>query len=95
MPRKRPELLVASASFDISATVVEKVFTKVAAAEGGPLKTTDTAPTADGDPTGQGIFFRLVAVSIDSYAPVAVVGGAGAVLAPRIRAAPTVAASWW
>lgn len=93
LPGTHPELLVASASSDTSATVVEKVFTKVAAAQDAPLKVTDTAPTADGDPTGQGIFFLLVAVSIGSYASVAVIGGAGAVLALRIRAALAVAAS--
>ncbi|WP_328920518.1 hypothetical protein OG911_23455 [Streptomyces sp. NBC_00208] len=93
LPGKHPELLVATASSDTSATVVEKVFTKVAAAQGDPLKVTDTAPTADGDPTGQGIFFLLVAVSIGSYASVAVIGGAGATLALRIRAALVVGAS--
>ncbi|MET8324947.1 hypothetical protein [Streptomyces sp. NPDC005181] len=93
LPGKHPELLVATASSDTSATVVEKVFTKVAAAKGDPLKVTDTAPTADGDPTGQGIFFLLVAVSIGSYASVAVIGGAGAALALRIRAALVVGAS--
>ncbi|MEV8102309.1 hypothetical protein [Streptomyces sp. NPDC088135] len=93
LPGKHPELFVAGASSDTSATVVEKVFTKVAAGQGEPLKVTDTAPTADGDPTGQGIFFLLVAVSIGSYASVAVIGGAGAVLALRIRGALAVAAS--
>ncbi|MFD3494871.1 hypothetical protein ACFWWB_30625 [Streptomyces sp. NPDC058690] len=93
LPGKHPELLVATASSDTSATVVEKVFTKVAAAQGHPLKVTDTAPTADGDPTGQGIFFLLVAVSIGSYASVAVIGGVGAALALRIRAALVVGAS--
>ncbi|MFC8236764.1 hypothetical protein [Streptomyces sp. NPDC057284] len=93
LPGKHPELLVATASSDTSATVVEKVFTKVAAAQGDPLKVTDTAPTADGDPTGQGIFFLLVAVSIGSYASVAVIGGVGAALALRIRAALVVGAS--
>ncbi|MGW5273121.1 hypothetical protein ACWEQP_11145 [Streptomyces sp. NPDC004044] len=93
LPGKHPELLVATASSDTSATVVEKVFTKVAAAQGDPLKVTDTAPTTDGDPTGQGIFFLLVAVSIGSYASVAVIGGAGAALALRIRAALVVGAS--
>ncbi|MGW1427611.1 hypothetical protein ACWD6K_03175 [Streptomyces sp. NPDC002431] len=94
LPGSRPELLVASASSDTSATVVEKVFTKVAAERGAPLKVTDTAPTADGDPTGQGIFFLLVALSIGSYASVAVIGGAGAVLALRIRAALAVVTSF-
>ncbi|MFF3390816.1 hypothetical protein ACFYW1_07785 [Streptomyces sp. NPDC002669] len=93
LPGEHPELLVASASSDTSATAVEKVFTEVAADRGAPLKVTDTVPTADGDPTGQGIFFLLVAVSIGSYASVAVIGGAGAVLALWIRAALAVAAS--
>lgn len=94
LPGKSPELLVATASSDTSATVVQKVFTEVAAGQGAPLKVTNTAPTADGDPTGQGIFFLLVAVSIGSYASVAVIGGAGAVLALRIRAMLAVAASF-
>ncbi|MGW2589197.1 hypothetical protein ACWCXC_02875 [Streptomyces sp. NPDC001515] len=93
VPGAHPELLVASASSDTSATVVEKVFTEVAAGQGAPLKVTDTAPTADGDPTGQGIFFLLVAVSIGSYASVAVIGGAGAALPLRIRAALAAGAS--
>ncbi|MFK0101239.1 hypothetical protein [Streptomyces sp. NPDC091040] len=93
IPGRAPELLVASASSDTSATAVEKVFTQVAAGQGAPLKVTDTAPTADGDPTGQGIFFLLVAVSIGSYASVAVIGGAGAVLRLRVRAALALGAS--
>ncbi|MFD7321248.1 hypothetical protein ACFV9D_09160 [Streptomyces sp. NPDC059875] len=86
VPGARPELLVASASSDTSAMAVEKVFTKVAAEQDAPLKVTDVAPVSDGDPTGQGIFFLLVALSIGSYASVAVIGGAGAVLPLRIRA---------
>lgn len=93
LPGKNPELIVATASSDTSATVVQKVFTEVAAGQGAPLKVTNAAPTADGDPTGQGIFFLLVAVSIGSYASVAVIGGAGAVLALRIRGALAVGAS--
>ncbi|MFF7179920.1 hypothetical protein [Streptomyces sp. NPDC008121] len=86
IPGPRPELLVASASSDTSAMAVEKVFTKVAAQQGSPLTVTDVAPVSTGDPTGQGIFFLLVALSIGSYASVAVIGGAGAVLPMRIRA---------
>lgn len=91
--RKSPELLVASAGSDTTATVVQKVFTPVAAHQGAPLKVTDIAPPAEGDPTGQGIFFLLVAVSIGSYASVAVIGGAGAVLPLRIRALLAAATS--
>ncbi|MEU7007667.1 hypothetical protein [Streptomyces sp. NPDC046332] len=86
LPGAHPELLVASASSDTSAMAVEKVFTKVAAVQDAPLKVTDVAPVSDGDPTGQGVFFLLVALSIGSYASVAVIGGAGAVLPLRIRA---------
>ncbi|MFF0435000.1 hypothetical protein ACFYU9_22520 [Streptomyces sp. NPDC004327] len=81
-----PELLVASAASDTTAMAVEKVFTKVAATQGEPLKVTDVAPVSSGDPTGQGVFFLLVALSIGSYASVAVIGGAGAVLPLRLRA---------
>lgn len=87
LPGSSPELMVATASSDTTATVVQKVFTEVAAEQGAPLKVTDVAPKAAGDPTGQGIFFLLVAVSIGSYASVAVVGGAGGVLPLRLRAA--------
>ncbi|MGP3635262.1 hypothetical protein ACTU45_18150 [Streptomyces sp. 24-1644] len=93
LPGKSPELLVASASSDTSATVVEKVFTRVAAEQGEPLTVTDVAPSADGDATGQGIFFLLVVLSIGSYASVAVIGGAGAALALWIRAALAAGAS--
>ncbi|MFD4030534.1 hypothetical protein ACFWVP_08340 [Streptomyces sp. NPDC058637] len=93
LPGKTPRLLVATASSDTSATVVQKVFTEVAAGQGAPLEVVDVAPTADGDPTGQGLFFLLVAVSIGSYASVAVIGGAGAVLALRLRAALALGAS--
>ncbi|MGA4801377.1 hypothetical protein [Streptomyces lavendulocolor] len=86
VPGAKPELLIASASSDTSAAVVEKVFTGVAAERGAPLKVTDVVPVAKGDPTGQGVFFLLVALSIGSYASVAVIGGAGAVLPLRLRA---------
>ncbi|WP_069884787.1 hypothetical protein [Streptomyces luteocolor] len=83
---KAPELIVASAGSDMSAMAVQKVFTPVAAAQGAPLKVTDVAPPVSDDPTGQGLFFLLVAVSIGSYASVAVLGAAGAGLRMRARA---------
>ncbi|MYW66878.1 hypothetical protein GTY65_22820 [Streptomyces sp. SID8379] len=89
----RPELIVASAGSDTTVSVVEKVFTPVAAQQGGPLKVTDVVPTVDDDPTGQGLFFLLVALSIGSYASVAVLGGAGAALRMPTRACLVVGVS--
>ncbi|MFD0412717.1 hypothetical protein [Streptomyces sp. NPDC127108] len=84
---RTPELLVASAGSDMSALAAQKVFTPLAAAEGAPLKVTDVATPVHDDPTGQGLFFLLVAVSIGSYASVAALGAAGAGLRMRTRAA--------
>ncbi|MGW2703018.1 hypothetical protein [Streptomyces sp. NPDC001340] len=83
---KEPELLVATAASDMGATAVEKAFTPVAAKEGVPLKVTDVAAPVADDPTGQGLFFLLIALSIGSYASVAALGAAGATLPMRIRA---------
>lgn len=88
-----PELIVATAASDTSATVAEEIFTPVAARQGAPLKVTDVVRTVDDDPTGQGLFFLLVAVSIGSYASVAVLGGAGAALRMRGRALLAVGVS--
>ncbi|WP_438296989.1 hypothetical protein [Streptomyces sp. HUAS TT7] len=84
---KAPELIVASAGSDMSATAVTKVFTPVASAQGVPLKVTDVVPPVSDDPTGSGIFFLLIAVSIGSYASVAALGAAGAGLSLKVRAA--------
>ncbi|MFD4906472.1 hypothetical protein [Kitasatospora purpeofusca] len=81
----RPELLVAKANSDTSAMAAEKVFQRVTAQQGVPLAVTDLTTPSEGDPTGQGLFFLLVALSIGSYGSVAVIGAAGAALAMRIR----------
>ncbi|WP_336085658.1 hypothetical protein [Nocardia sp. SSK8] len=41
----------------------------------------------DGDPSGQGLFFLLVALSVGAYGSVAVIGVAGTTLRMRVRAA--------
>ncbi|WP_415949708.1 hypothetical protein [Streptomyces sp. KLOTTS4A1] len=79
-------ILVATAGSDTSATAAEKVFAPVAEQQGEPLHVTDVVPPAEGDPTGQGIFFLLVALSIGSYASVAALGAAGSALPMRLRA---------
>ncbi|MHC0429277.1 hypothetical protein ACX6XY_03685 [Streptomyces sp. O3] len=91
---KTPELLVASAGSDMSALAAQKVFTPLAAAQGAPLKVTDVAAPVRDDPTGQGLFFLLVAVSIGSYASVAVLGAAGGALRMRARAGLAVGVSF-
>ncbi|WP_055564300.1 hypothetical protein [Streptomyces atriruber] len=91
---KSPELIVATAGSDMSATAAQKIFTPVAARQGLPLKVTDVAPPVEDDPTGQGLFFLLVAVSIGSYASVAVLGAAGAGLRMRARAGLVVGVSF-
>lgn len=83
---KAPELIVAGAASDMGATAVEKVFAPVAEKNGAALKVTDVAKPVADDPTGQGLFFLLIAVSIGSYASVAALGAAGAALPMRIRA---------
>lgn len=91
---KTPEVIVATAGSDMSAMAVQKIFTPVAAEQGVPLKVTDVAPTVADDPTGQGLFFLLVAVSIGSYASVAALGAAGAGMRMRARAGLVVGVSF-
>ncbi|MFI6868641.1 hypothetical protein [Nocardia sp. NPDC050406] len=81
-----PELLVAKAGSDTTAMAVQAVFGQVAAQQGAPLTVTDVAVPASGDPTAQGLFFLLVALSIGSYTSVAVIGAAGAGLPMWMRA---------
>ncbi|MEV8553131.1 hypothetical protein AB0L04_25375 [Streptomyces glaucescens] len=88
-----PEILVATAASDMGAMAVEKVFTPVAAARGVPPEVTDVAEPVADDPTGQGLFFLMIAVSIGSYASVAVLGGVGAPLPMRLRALLTLGVS--
>ncbi|WP_055528136.1 hypothetical protein [Streptomyces alboniger] len=91
---KSPELIVASAGSDMSSLAAQKIFTPVAVEQGVPLKVTDVAAPVADDPTGQGLFFLLVAVSIGSYASVAVLGAAGAGLRMRARAGLAVGVSF-
>ena len=84
---EHPELLVAKANSDTSATAAEAVFTTVAGKQGAPLRVTDLSRLSSGDPTGQGLFFLLVALSIGSYASVAAIGAGGGTLRIGIRAA--------
>jgi hypothetical protein len=81
-----PQLLLATAGSDTTATVVQDVFDQVALAEHAPLTVTDVVEPGPHDPTSQALFFLLVALSIGSYASVAVIGGAGGALPLWTRA---------
>ncbi|MEG8177929.1 hypothetical protein GZH49_05195 [Nocardia terpenica] len=83
---QHPELLVAKAGSDTTAMAVQTVFGQVAAQQNAPLTTTDITALAGGDPTGQGLFFLLVALSIGSYGSVAAIGAAGAGMRMGVRA---------
>ncbi|MFI7190490.1 hypothetical protein ACIBQ0_12210 [Nocardia nova] len=89
-----PELLVAKANSDTTAMAVETVFGAVTAQQNLPLRTIDIAPTASGDPTGQGLFFVLVALSIGAYGSVAAISVAGAGTRMSVRALTAVATSF-
>ncbi|MFE6053785.1 hypothetical protein ACFQ6N_23785 [Kitasatospora sp. NPDC056446] len=88
-----PELIVAKGNSETSVVAATAVFTAVTDRQGVPLHVTDLTTPAAGDPTGQGLFFLLVALSIGSYASVAVIGAAGAALGMRVRALVGVAVS--
>ncbi|MFD8787606.1 hypothetical protein [Kitasatospora sp. NPDC059599] len=90
---RSPELIVAKGNSDTSVVAATAVFTTVTDKQGVPLHVTDLTTPAAGDPTGQGLFFLLVALSIGSYASVAVIGAAGAALSMTVRALAGVAVS--
>jgi hypothetical protein len=83
----QPTLMIASAASDTTATIVEKMLSPVALGQGLPLQITDVVPTADTDPTGQGAFFFLVALSVGGYSAAIAIGAAGARLRMRLRLA--------
>ncbi|MFE5289679.1 hypothetical protein ACFRAQ_32330 [Nocardia sp. NPDC056611] len=76
--REKPELLVAKAGSDTTAMAAEAVFGQVAGLQNTPLTVTDVTTPSSGDPTAQGMFFLLVALSIGSYGSVAAISAAGA-----------------
>ncbi|PSR67463.1 hypothetical protein C8258_15765 [Nocardia sp. MDA0666] len=89
-----PEVLVAEANSDTTAMAVETMFGAVTAQQNLPLRTTDIAPTTSGDPTGQGLFFVLVALSIGAYGSVAAISVAGAGTRMAVRALTAVVTSF-
>jgi hypothetical protein len=89
---QRPTLMVASAASDTTAVTVERMFAPVALAQDRPLAVRDVVATDRHDPTGQGIFFYLVALTVGAYSASIAIGVAGARLPMRVRAAIAVLA---
>jgi hypothetical protein len=81
----RPTLLIASAASDTTAMIVQRMLSPVALGQGLPLQVLDVVPTAETDPTGQGGFFYLVALSVGGYSAAIAIGAAGARLRMRLR----------
>ena len=71
-------LYVSSAASDTTASVVEKVFLPIAYQQGLPIEVDDVVPSGSGDPTGQGLFFLLVALSVGGYASAAAISAIAA-----------------
>ncbi|MEV1288238.1 hypothetical protein [Micromonospora sp. NPDC049679] len=80
-----PRLLIASGGSETTASVVERIFAPVALRQGLPLAVDDVAPTSPDDPSGQGIFFYLVALTVGAYSTSIAIGAAGARLKPAVR----------
>jgi hypothetical protein len=84
---RQPVLMVATAASDTTAVTVERMFAPVALRQGLPLEITDVVATHPSDPTGQGIFFYLVALTVGAYSSAIAIGVAGARLLMRQRLA--------
>jgi hypothetical protein len=88
-----PTMLLAGAASDTTAVTVERMLAPVALAQGLPLRIEDVAPTGGTDPTGQGIFFYLVALTVGAYSGAIAIAAAGARLPMRVRAVLAFAAA--
>jgi hypothetical protein len=73
-----PTLMLATAGSDTTAVTVQRMLGPVALASGQPLRVEDVVPTGATDPTGQGAFFYLVALSVGGYSAAIAIGAASA-----------------
>lgn len=80
-------LLIASGASDTTAMMVERIFAPVALAQAQPLHVVDVVPVDRHDPTGQGMFFYLVALTVGAYSAAIAIAAAGAHLWIGLRAA--------
>lgn len=81
-----PALLVSTAASDTQAVTVERMFQPVAAGAGLPLDIQDVVPVdPDADPSGQSLFFYLVALTVGGYGTAIAIGVAAAGKPMRFR----------
>lgn len=81
-----PTLMVSTGASDTAAVTVERMFTPLAAKAGLPLDISDVAPVdSAADPSGQSMFFFLVALTVGGYATAIAIGAAGASKPLRVR----------
>ncbi|MCU1604875.1 MAG: hypothetical protein JWP46_1340 [Modestobacter sp.] len=89
-----PTLMLATAGSDTTAVTVQRMLGPVALASGQPLRVEDVVPTDATDPTGQGAFFYLVALSVGGYSAAIAIGAASAGrLRMRLRVALGIGAA--
>ncbi len=79
-------LYVSTAASETTATAAQKVFLPIAFQQHLPFTVQDVVPTGEQDPTGQGLFFLLVGLSVGGYASAIAV----AAVATRLGALWTV-----
>ncbi|WIE74429.1 hypothetical protein [Curtobacterium sp. MCSS17_007] len=79
-------LYVSTAASETTATAAQKVFMPIAFAQHLPFTVEDVVPTGSEDPTGQGLFFLLVGLSVGGYASAIAVAASAA----KLRALWTV-----
>jgi len=89
-----PQLLYSDAASATTSQVVVSIFEEVAASQHVPLQLRNVVPVAaDGDPSGQSMFFYLVGLTVGSYAAGVAIGAAGAALRHRFRVGLAVVSS--
>jgi hypothetical protein len=89
-----PALLYSDAASATTSNVVLGIFESVTSRQGVPLQLEDVVPVAaDGDPSGQSMFFYVVGLTVGSYAAGIAIGAGGAVLRMRRRVGLAIGAS--
>ncbi|GAB2642566.1 hypothetical protein GCM10027169_08290 [Gordonia jinhuaensis] len=82
----KPQLLVSTGASDTQAVTVERMFTPVANQANLPLEIRDVAPVdSSSDPSGQSLFFYMVALTVGGYGTAIAIGVAAGSRRMRVR----------